>query len=89
MELEHKEKLINDFTLLIQEVIKTGITDLHISSGEVPFARLPSRDVEPVPHFGTLEYTDVVAIIQHMENSITEEVIANRKEGINFVYEFE
>ena len=72
------DKLITDFLFLLKESIKSNITDIHISSGDFPFVRNPSRHVEPLPFFGKLQYNDILRIIRYMDDSITEEIIVNR-----------
>lgn len=89
MDQSIQSKLINDYNLLLKEVINAGMTDLHISSEEFPYVRVPSRNVEPVTRFGKLTYADLITIIHYMDPSVTEDMIQNKKEGINFVYQFE
>jgi Tfp pilus assembly pilus retraction ATPase PilT len=89
MDQSIQSKLINDYNLLIKEVVNAGMTDLHISSEEFPYVRVPSRNVEPVTRFGKLSYADVIGIIRYMDPTVTEDMIQNRKEGINFVYQIE
>ncbi len=89
MDQDIQKKLIGDFDLLIREIVNAGMTDLHISSEEFPYIRVPNRNVEPVTRFGRLTYTDILAIIQYMDHSVTEEAINSKKEGVNFVYQYE
>jgi Tfp pilus assembly pilus retraction ATPase PilT len=39
------------FLKFINIVIEKSITDIHISSGSVPYVRMPSRDVDPIAEF--------------------------------------
>ena len=89
MDQELQKKLIGDFNLLIKEVVNAGMTDLHISSEEFPYIRVPNRNVEPVTRFGKLSYKDVLMIIRYMDDTVTEEIVDSKKEGINFVYQYE
>ena len=45
IELEQK------FLQLMRESIRENITDIHLTSGQYPFIRMTSRDVEPVTNF--------------------------------------
>lgn len=89
IEMENQQKLLSDFTLLLQESIKSSITDIHLSSDEYPFVRAPSRKVEALSQFGKLSYTDVLELIKHMDPTITEQVINTRVGWVNFVFNFE
>ena len=87
MTTEIQKKLSDRFDLLIQEVIQNSITDLHISSNEYPYVRTPSREVDPVVQFGKISHSEVLQIIAYMDSSVTEDMIKNKQEGVNFIYD--
>jgi twitching motility protein PilT len=89
MDDAQEKKLFENFIFLLQEAIKWGITDIHISSEDFPFVRTPSRHIEPLPYFGKLTYEHVIALIHYMDNSVTEDIISSRVWWVNFVYAFE
>lgn len=82
-ELEQK------FLQLIRESIRESITDIHLTSGQYPFIRMTSRDVEPVANFGIIELDDLYDLALFMNNQVTRERIDTATRGINFIYELE
>lgn len=84
-----RPELEKNFLQLIGEVIAQGITDVHITSGQFPYIRVVSRDVEPVRSFGQTSFQDVMDIILYMSPVTTQEQIDTASTGINFIYEYQ
>ena len=76
------------FLKFINIVIDKSITDIHISSGSVPYVRMPSRDVDPTPEFWICTYDDIISIVMFMNPYLDQEKIENITTGIAFVYEY-
>ncbi len=51
MDAMEQQKFFDNYKLFMQEVVQSGITDVHISSGDFVYVRKPSRDVEPASQF--------------------------------------
>ena len=82
-------ELENNFLKLIDEVIKGGITDIHLWSNNYPYVRVVNRNVEAAESFGILSYEDMVHLIWFMNPLITEEKIKTTEKWINFIYEYQ
>ncbi|MBP9812688.1 Flp pilus assembly complex ATPase component TadA, partial [Candidatus Gracilibacteria bacterium] len=83
IELEQK------FLQLMRESIRESITDIHLTSGQYPFIRMSSRDVEPVANFGVIGMNDLFDLALYMNPLVTKERIETATKGINFIYELE
>ncbi len=83
IELEQK------FLQLMRESIRESITDIHLTSGQYPFIRMSSRDVEPVANFWVIGMNDLFDLALYMNPLVTKERIETATKGINFIYELE
>lgn len=82
-------ELENRFLKLIDEVIRVGITDIHLWSNNYPYVRTASRNVEPAEKFWKLTYDDMLYVIAFMNPLITDDKIKTTEKGINFIYEYQ
>jgi twitching motility protein PilT len=85
MNLELEQK----FLQLMRESIRENITDIHLTSGQFPFIRMTSRDVEPVSNFGVIELNDLYDLALYMNATVTREKVDTATRGVNFIYELE
>lgn len=85
MNLELQQK----FLQLMSESIRENITDIHLTSGQYPFIRMTSRDVEPVANFWVISIDDLFDLAAYMNPLVTRERIETTTRGINFIYELE
>ncbi len=83
VELEQK------FLQLMRESIRENITDIHLTSGQFPFIRMTSRDVEPVGNFWAITLNDLFDLVSYMNPQVTREKIETATRWLNFIYELE
>lgn len=79
--------LENNFLKFIDEIIRVGITDIHLWSNNYPYVRAINRNVESAEKFWILSLEDILYLIHFMNPSITEETIRTAEKGINFIFE--
>ena len=73
----------------MHESIRENITDIHLTSGQYPFIRMTSRDVDPVVNFGVIALSDLYDLATYMNPTVTRERIDTATRGLNFIYELE
>lgn len=54
------------FPQLLQKMIDTGSSDLHLQTGRVPALRTPSGELLPVPDTDVLTHEDIIAVMSHV-----------------------